>query len=79
MTKISERFAQYCKFKREKLGLSQAELCFRAFGYRDKVYIWKIENGRKGVSIDYMEKLLLALESDVKFIDNSKPNSNESE
>lgn len=63
-----EKFAKFVKDKRTALGKSTADLAGEVFGNRRNTYITEIENGRrKGITIDMMERILKALNTELKY------------
>lgn len=48
------------KYQRKKIGLTLEELANRLDV--DRQYIWKMENGRKNISPDYLDKVIEKLE-----------------
>lgn len=60
---IKKRFGLAVKQRRQKLGLSQEELSFRAGLHR--TYISDIERGSRNVSLENIERLAKALEISV--------------
>lgn len=63
-----EKFAKFIKDKRTALGLSVSDINEVVTGSRRGSYISSIETGtRKGVTIDMMEKILKALNSEIKY------------
>ena len=63
-----EKFTRFVIDKRQALGLSVADLSELVFGNRRNNYISDLENRRrKGVTIDMMERILKALNSEIKY------------
>ncbi|MBE9019179.1 transcriptional regulator [Chroococcidiopsis sp. CCALA 051] len=60
---IKKRFGLAVRQRRQKLGLSQEELSFRAGLHR--TYISDIERGSRNVSLENIERLAKALEISV--------------
>ena len=67
---IKLKIGQRIKVLRKGLGLSQEGLAYKA--EVDRTYVTDVENGRRNVSVEILERLIAALE--VSFIDffNSK-------
>lgn len=63
--KIGLRIKEY----RTNLKLTQEALAFKA--EIDKTYINEVENGKRNVSVINLEKIILALETDLKSFFNS--------
>ncbi len=59
---INEKIRLKVKFERQKKGLSQEELAFKAELSRNA--IWKIESGRVSPTIATLEKIAQALDID---------------
>lgn len=66
---IEDYFGEFIKIRRDELGMSQETLGKKAFpdAAYPKQSIQKIEAG-KNITIKTMERILIALASDVKFI-----------
>jgi ribosome-binding protein aMBF1 (putative translation factor) len=63
-----QKFAKFVKDKREALGLSIPDLSEKIFGNRRNKYIADIESGfRKGITIEKMEQILKALNTELKY------------
>lgn len=63
-----EKFTNFVIDKRQALGLSVADLAEKVFGNRRNTYIRELESRRrKGVTIDMMERILKALDSEIKY------------
>lgn len=63
-----QKFAKFVKNKREALGLSTADLSEKLTGNRRDNYISDLEGGRrKGITIDKMEQILKALNTELKY------------
>lgn len=67
---IKLKVGQRIRVLRKKIGLSQEALALKA--EVDRTYVTDVENGRRNVSVEIMERLIKAL--DVSFTDffNSK-------
>ena len=67
---IKLKVGQRIKVLRKEIGLSQEALALKA--EVDRTYVTDVENGRRNVSVEIMERLIKAL--DVSFLDffNSK-------
>lgn len=63
-----KNFAKFVTEKRQALGLSIADLSELVFENRRNTYIGELESGRKkGITIDVMEKILQALNSEISY------------
>jgi len=71
---ILGRLAEYTKFKRKQLGLTQKELADKVESIGiDNNYICRLENKRlQGMNIESVELLLAALDAEIKFIDTNE-------
>lgn len=68
MSTEMEKFAKFVKEKRTALGISIPDLSEAITGNRRDNYIRDVENGfRKGITIDKMEKILKALNTELKY------------
>lgn len=68
MSKEMQKFAQFVKDKRTALGKSVADLSEDVFQNRRDSYIGDLESGRrKGVTLDMMEKILKALNTEIRY------------
>ena len=68
MSKEMQKFAKFVKDKRTALGKSVADLSEDVFQDRRNSYIGDIESGRrKGVTLDMMEKILTALNTEIRY------------
>lgn len=68
--KEMEKFASFVREKRERLGLSVADLTELVFGNRKNSYISEIELGtRKGITIIMMERILIAMNCEISYIE----------
>lgn len=56
---IKLKIGQRIKYLRKELGLSQESLAYEA--EVDRTYVTDVENGRRNVSIEILEKLVKAL------------------
>ncbi|WNH10085.1 helix-turn-helix domain-containing protein [Thalassobellus suaedae] len=66
---IPNRIAKFIREKRQARGETQEELAIRALGSKKhRSYITKIENGRT-IGLFTLEKILIALESNIEFIE----------
>ena len=67
---IKVKVGQRIKELRSELGISQEALANKAD--LDRTYITDVENGRRNISIENLEKLILALETTLAdFFDSS--------
>ena len=57
---IKEKVGQRIKVLRKDLGLSQESLAYKA--EVDRTYVTDVENGRRNVSLEILERLVKALE-----------------
>jgi ribosome-binding protein aMBF1 (putative translation factor) len=63
-----EKFAKFVKDKRTALGLSIPDLSEKITGSRRDGYIQDIESGfRKGITLEKMEQILKALNTEIKY------------
>lgn len=60
---IKVKVGQRIKELRTQLGISQEALANRAD--LDRTYVTDVENGRRNISIENLEKLILALDTSV--------------
>ena len=62
-------FIKFVTDKRTAMGLSMGDLAQKVFGNRNrKSYISQLESGvRTGITIDIMNKILIALNSSIEF------------
>lgn len=67
---LLEKFVSFMKEKRTAMGLTQTDLAFKIYNDREKrTFINDIESGRrKGITIETMNQILTALQSDINFI-----------
>lgn len=66
-----DKFANFIREKRERLGLSVADVSDLVFGNRKSSYISEIELGsRKGITIDMMERILSAMNCEINYQEN---------
>lgn len=63
--KIGKRIKEY----RTNLKLTQEALAFKA--EIDKTYVNEVENGKRNISVVNLEKLIIALETDIPHFFNS--------
>jgi transcriptional regulator with XRE-family HTH domain len=61
---IKDKVGQRIKELRNELGLSQEALANKA-GV-DRTYVTDVENGRRNISVELLEKLIIALEVSVQ-------------
>jgi transcriptional regulator with XRE-family HTH domain len=47
------------QYWREKLGITQQELADRMDA--DRQYIWKVENGKINMSLNYLDRIIICL------------------
>ena len=66
---IKVKVGQRIKELRGELGISQEALANKAD--LDRTYVTDVENGRRNISIENLEKLIIALESSVTDFFNS--------
>ena len=57
---IKEKFGLRIRELRKKIGISQAALAFKA-GI-DRTYMTSVENGKRNISIENIERIISALE-----------------
>ena len=70
-TNAISNFAKFIIEKRTALGKSVADVSEEVFGDRRNTYIRDIEAGRRtGITITMMEKILTALNSEIKYHEN---------
>ncbi|MFH6944585.1 hypothetical protein [Flavobacterium sp. FlaQc-50] len=63
-----QKFAKFVTDKRTALGISTADLSETIFGNRKNKYLYDLEKGsRKGITIDMMEKILKALNTELRY------------
>lgn len=63
-----EKFAKFVKDKRTAIGKSIPDLSEDVFKDRRNTYIRDLESGRRrGITIDMMEKILIALKTELKY------------
>lgn len=62
---IKQKIGQRIKELRKELNLSQEGLAYKA--EVDRTYVTDVENGRRNVSVEILERLVIALE--VSFFD----------
>lgn len=67
---IKDKVGQRIKELRNELGLSQEALANKA-GV-DRTYVTDVENGRRNVSVELLEKLIKALEVSIQAFFTSK-------
>lgn len=67
---IKVKVGQRIKELRAQLGISQEALANKA--ELDRTYITDVENGRRNISIENLEKLILALDTSVTIFFTSK-------
>lgn len=67
---IKVKVGQRIKELRTQLGISQEALANRA--ELDRTYVTDVENGRRNISIENLEKLIQALDTTVADFFNSK-------
>ena len=60
---INEKFGARVRELRNKLGISQQELAYRADLHR--TYIANVESGKKNISLKSIEKLAIALDCEL--------------
>jgi transcriptional regulator with XRE-family HTH domain len=63
MTDIKIRIGKRIKELRNSIGISQEQLGFKA--ELDRTYITGVESGKRNISIVALEKIILALDSDL--------------
>lgn len=56
---IKAKIGQRIKILRKKLGISQESLAYQA--EVDRTYVTDVENGRRNVSVEILERLIKAL------------------
>lgn len=63
-----EKFAKFVTDKRTALGMTIPDLSEKLTGNRRDNYIRDVENGfRKGITLDKMEQILKALNTELKY------------
>ncbi len=67
---IKDKVGQRIKELRNELGLSQEALANKA-GV-DRTYVTDVENGRRNISVELLQKLILALETSFREFFESK-------
>jgi len=67
---IKLRVGQRIRELRKKLKLSQEALAFKA--EVDRTYITDVENGRRNISVEILEKIIIALEISISDFFNCK-------
>lgn len=67
---IKSKIGQRIKELRKRLELSQESLAYKA--EVDRTYVTDVENGRRNVSVEILERLIKALEVSVFEFFNSK-------
>lgn len=67
---IKLKIGQRIKYLRKELGLSQESLAYEA--EVDRTYVTDVENGRRNVSIEILEKLVKALNVSIAEFFNAK-------
>ncbi len=67
---IKQKIGQRIKELRKELGLSQEALAYQA--EVDRTYVTDVENGRRNVSVEILEKIIKALEVSFNEFFNSK-------
>ncbi|QYH38461.1 helix-turn-helix transcriptional regulator [Algoriphagus sp. NBT04N3] len=63
---IKEKFGQRIRLVRKEKGLSQEELAEKSG--LNRPYISAIEQGKRNVSLEVMEKLAVALETEINLL-----------
>jgi transcriptional regulator with XRE-family HTH domain len=67
-----QKFAKFVKDKRTALGKSAADLSEDIFQDRRNSYIGDLESGRrKGFTIDMIEKILKALNTEIRYYEHT--------
>ena len=70
MTKTSEQIAQFIKERRQHLGMSQADVAYHIYGTESlQDYVSKIENGKKQMTIQTLDKFLEVLKCKLDFVE----------
>lgn len=67
---IKVKIGQRVRELRKSLGISQEALAYQA--EVDRTYVTDVENGRRNVSVEILEKLIVALEINFTEFFNSK-------
>ena len=67
---IKMKVGQRIKVLRKELGISQEALALKA--EVDRTYVTDVENGRRNVSIEILERLITALDISVTVFFNAK-------
>ncbi|HMU11081.1 MAG TPA: helix-turn-helix transcriptional regulator [Ferruginibacter sp.] len=67
---IKLKIGQRIKVLRKEIGLSQEALAYKA--EVDRTYVTDVENGRRNVSVEILEKIIIALNISVKDFFDSK-------
>ena len=67
---IKLKIGQRIKALRKEIELSQEALAYKA--EVDRTYVTDVENGRRNVSVEILEKIIIALEISVKDFFDSK-------
>ena len=67
---IKSRIGQRIKELRKELSLSQEALAYKA--EVDRTYVTDVENGRRNVSVEILERIIKALEVSITEFFNSK-------
>jgi transcriptional regulator with XRE-family HTH domain len=67
---IKFKIGQRLKELRKKFGLSQESLAYKA--EVDRTYVTDVENGRRNVSVEILERLIRALDVSIAEFFNSK-------
>lgn len=63
-----QKFAKFVKDKRTALGISIPDLSEIVFGNRKNKFLYDLESGfRTGITIDMMEKILKALNTELRY------------
>ena len=67
---IKEKIGQRIRYLRKELNLSQEALALKSDV--DRTYITDVENGRRNISIEILEKVIKALEVSISDFFNAK-------
>lgn len=67
---IKEKVGQRIRFLRKELNLSQEALALKS--EVDRTYMTDVENGRRNVSLEILERIIKALEVSITEFFNSK-------
>jgi transcriptional regulator with XRE-family HTH domain len=67
---IKQKLGQRIKELRKELDISQEALAYKADV--DRTYVTDVENGRRNVSIEILERLIVALDVSITEFFNSK-------